>query len=169
MVNPKSLYSLLTSDRHHKSILLPGVCARICVSGGRRSHIRRVASRYPDCGGSIEEVESSDHGQFMPLLFAVDLRYDLPRSRATFGTRAEEVKRKNIAKVPRRASSRVVGRGDIIQQRAGEPAGTKLDRIELSRSLAEVGDDKEGHSVLGGWTKLVRSSVSWATTVSVRR
>jgi len=51
----------------------------------------------------------------MPLLFAVDVRYDLPRSRAAFGARAEEVKKKKIAKAPRRASSRVVGRGDIIQ------------------------------------------------------
>ena len=126
MVNPKSLYSLLTSDRHYGPILLPGVCARICVSGGRRSHVRRVASRYPGCGGLTEEVELSDHGQFMPLLFAVDLRYDLPRSRAAVGARGEEVKRKNIAKVPSRASSRVVNRGDI-QRRAGEPAGTKLD------------------------------------------
>ena len=112
------------------------MCARICVSGGRRSHVRRVASRYPGCGRSIEEVESSDHGQFMPLLFAIDLRYDLPRSRAAVGGRGE-LKRKNIVKAPRRASSRVVNRGDI-QRRAGEPAGTKLDRIELSRLLVEL-------------------------------
>ena len=51
----------------------------------------------------------------MPLLFSVDVKYDLPRSRAAFGARVEEVKKKKIAKAPRRASSRVVGRGAIIE------------------------------------------------------
>lgn len=74
-----------------------------------------MASRNPDCGGFIEdEIESSAHGQFIPLRFAVDVRYDIPRSRAAFGARAEEMKKKKIAKVPRRASSRVVGRGTIM-------------------------------------------------------
>ena len=49
----------------------------------------------------------------MSLLFAVDMKYDLPRSRAAL--RAEEVKKKKNAKAPRRASSRVVGRGAIIE------------------------------------------------------
>ena len=49
----------------------------------------------------------------MPLLFAVDMKYDLPRSRAA--SRAEEVKKKKIAKAQRRASSRVVSRGGIIE------------------------------------------------------
>jgi len=69
----------------------------------------------PDCGGLIEgEIGLSFHGQFMPLLFAVEVRYDIP-SRAAFGARVEEVKKKKIAKAPRRTSSRVVGRGAIIQ------------------------------------------------------
>ena len=49
----------------------------------------------------------------MPLLFSDDVKYDLPRSRAAFGARIK----KKIAKAPRRASSRVVGRGGIIEQR----------------------------------------------------
>ena len=100
--------------------VLPGVCARISVSGGRPSpHIRRVASRNPSCG---RLVESSAHGQFIPFLFAVDVRYENPRSRAAFGARVEEVKKKKNAKAPRRASSRVVGRGAIRQTTGCSPS-----------------------------------------------
>jgi len=81
----------------------------------------------PDCGGLIEgEIGLSVHGQFMPLRFAVEVRYDVPRSRASFGARAEEVKKKRTAKAPRRASSRVVGRGAIIQTQVVGQCGTKL-------------------------------------------
>ena len=82
------------------------MCARICVSGGRPlPHVRRAASRQAGCDGLIEEEgESSARDQFiMPLLFAVDVKYNLPRSRAAFGARVEEVNKKKFAKAPRRA------------------------------------------------------------------
>ena len=112
------------------------------------------------------------------MLFAVDVKYDLPRSRTAL--RAEEVKKKKSAKVPRRASSRVVSRGGIIETTPvvgqsglsgrgwrGRMAGRRERAHLLARSLAEVdsddSDDGDGYSVLGSFPNELRS---WQASLS---
>jgi len=70
------------------------------------------------------------------LPFAVDMKYDLPRSRAAL--RAEEVKKKKIAKAQRRAISRVDSRGGIIEPTPG--VGDGVDQVS---SAAQRGENRE--------------------------